>query len=262
MVKLTVKTSVIILASILYLTTASCLSFSVNAQQQPISNNLPVLLIHGYNENPNIWDSWKNWLQADGFSNVYAISFHDDKCGSVVDHAAELTGIVNKILHNTGSQKVNIVAHSKGGLDARWYMAHGGGADKVANLIMIGTPNSGSPAAVWDITGCPLGSDKDLLPGSAATQVADRSQSAHYYTIAGNWRPNQLCPTSMFGGWVPDGGNCLIPGKDDLFVSVDSAAASPHSHYIPLGPPFPYDHFALLTHRDVFDKTLPKLSGQ
>ena len=61
-------------------------------------------------------------------------------------------------------EKVNIVAHSKGGLDARWYIAHGG-ANKVANLIMIGTPNSGSPAAWMDITGCPFDSDSDLFPG-------------------------------------------------------------------------------------------------
>ena len=62
------------------------------------------------------------------------------------------------------------------------YIAHGG-ADKVANLIMIGTPNSCSPAAWIDITGCPFGSDRDLFPGSAATQIVDQPQSTHYYTI-------------------------------------------------------------------------------
>ena len=49
--------------------------------------------------------------------------------------------------------------------------------DKVANLIMIGTPNAGSPAALLDITGCPFGSDIDLFPGSPATQVVNRPQS-------------------------------------------------------------------------------------
>jgi hypothetical protein len=45
---------------------------------------------------------------------------------------------------------------------------------------MIGTPNSGSPAAVWDISGCPPGSDSDLFLGSAATEVLDRPQSTHF----------------------------------------------------------------------------------
>jgi triacylglycerol esterase/lipase EstA (alpha/beta hydrolase family) len=83
---------------------------------------------------------------ADNFSRVYPITFHNDKCGSVEEHAMESNGIINEILHNTGGKKVSIVAHSKGSLDARWYIANSG-IDKVANLIMIGTPNSGSPAA-------------------------------------------------------------------------------------------------------------------
>ena len=96
----------------------------------------------------------------------------DDRCGLTEEHAMELKNIVDKILSETHSEKVNIVAHSKGGLDARWYIANSD-PDKVANLIMIGTPNAGSPGAFVDITGCPFGSDIDLFPGSLATQVVD-----------------------------------------------------------------------------------------
>ena len=39
-----------------------------------------------------------------------------------------------------------MVGHSKGGLDARVYLANSGTHD-VANLIMIGTPNGGNPLA-------------------------------------------------------------------------------------------------------------------
>jgi pimeloyl-ACP methyl ester carboxylesterase len=248
---------VITLASIWCLTAISGLFLSVNAQQ-PNSNRLPILLIHGYNEHPNVWDSWRGWLRVDNFSKVYPIMFQDDKCGSVEEHAMELNNIVNRILINTGSEKVNIVAHSKGGLDARWYIAHYG-IDKVANLIMIGTPNPGSPAAVWDISGCPPGSDSDLFLGSAATEVLDRPQITHYYAIAGNWMPDMMCWSGVLWFWVTDGGNCIIPGKDDSLVSVDSAESSPHYHYIPLGQPLPYDHFALLTHKDVYKRALPIL---
>ena len=164
----------IALASIWCLTITSGSFLSVNAQPNP--NRLPIILIHGYGENSSVWNSWREWLGANNFSRVYPITFSNDKCGSVEEHATELNNTVNRILQNTGSQKVNIVAHSKGGLDARWYIASGG-ADKVANLIMIGTPNSGLPAAWLDITGCPFGSDRDLLPGSAATEVVDRPQT-------------------------------------------------------------------------------------
>ena len=259
MITHTGRIGIIALASIWCLTITSGSFLSVNAQPNP--NRLPILLIHGYGENSSVWNSWREWLGVNNFSRVYPITFSNDKCGSVEEHATELNNIVNKVLQNTGSQKVNIVTHSKGGLDARCYIAHGG-AGKVANLIMIGTPNSGSPVSVWYFTGCPPGSDSDLFPGSAATLVVDRPQSTHYYSLVGNWLPDKLCPTGVFGVLVTDGGNCFIPGNDDSLVPVHSAGASPLLHYTTLGQPFPYDHFALLTHRDVFDMALPKLSGQ
>jgi len=249
---------IISLASIWCITIIAGSFLPVNAQSS--SNRLPILLIHGYGEDSSIWNSWEEWLSADHFSNVYPITFQDDKCGSVEDHAAELANIVNGILHDTGSEKVNIVAHSKGGLDARWYIAHSGSTDKVANLIMIGTPNSGSPAAAWDFTGCPFGSDSDLVPGSAATKVSDRPQTTHYYAIAGDWMPDGMCWTGFV--WVPDGGSCIIPGPDDGLVPVDSAESSPYHSYTLLGQQsLPYDHFALLTHIDVYELALPILGG-
>jgi hypothetical protein len=195
-------------------------------------------------------------LGTDPSSKVYPITFHNDECGSVAEHAIELNNIVNKILHDTGSNMVNIVAHSKGGLDARSYIAHST-VDKVANLIMIGTPNSGSPAAWVDITGCPFGSDRDLFPGSTATEVVDKPQSTHYNTIVGNYLPDDIC----WIGLIPyhDGGNCFIAGKDDLLVPVNSAASSPLLHYASLGQ-FPYAHLSLLSHKDVFNRVLPVLN--
>ncbi|HEY1248048.1 MAG TPA: hypothetical protein VGE97_03570, partial [Nitrososphaera sp.] len=192
-------------------------------------------------------------------SKVYPITFHNDECGSVAEHAIELNNIVNKILHDTGSNMVNIVAHSKGGLDARSYIAHST-VDKVANLIMIGTPNSGSPAAWVDITGCPFGSDRDLFPGSTATEVVDKPQSTHYYAIAGNWIPD-MCLSGAVWISVPDGGNCFIPGKDDYLVPVYSAESSPRYHYTQLGQPVPYIHFDLLEHRDGYERVVPILNG-
>lgn len=49
--------------------------------------------------------------------------------------------------NQTRQDKVNIVGHSKGGLDARVFLADNITRNDVANLIMIGTPNAGSPLA-------------------------------------------------------------------------------------------------------------------
>jgi pimeloyl-ACP methyl ester carboxylesterase len=251
------KSSTIAIVLISCITIFSGSLLLANAQPS-ISDNLPILLIHGYGEKANIWNWWIDWLGQDQFTKVYPITFTNDRCGSTEQHANELKNIIDNILSQTGSKQVNIVAHSKGGLDARWYIANNN-IDKVANLIMIGTPNAGSPAAWWDISGCPFGSDSDLFPGSDATQVVDRPQSTNYYTIAGNWIPNHTCLSFFYPFVWLDGGNCFIPGPDDNFVPVDSVNSQPS--YIPLAPPFPYDHFDLLKQKDVYTKVLPKLNG-
>ena len=91
-------------------------------------------------------------------------------------HLEELADMIDRILVDTGHNQVNIVGHSKGGLDARTYIATGTGTDKVANLIMIGTPNAGTSAAIWDFTGCFPAGINELLPGSPGTTAKDHPE--------------------------------------------------------------------------------------
>jgi pimeloyl-ACP methyl ester carboxylesterase len=221
---------------------------------QPSDSRLPLVLIHGYAQDRSVWNTWIQWLANDNFVEIHPITFqHDDKCGSVQQHAVELSGIVDRILEGTDHERVNIVGYSKGGLDARGYLATD--TDKVANLIMIGTPNDGSTAAYWDTTDCPFGASDELLPGSPATQVQDHPENTNYFAIAGNWNPDIWCP-SVFGIWYPDGGNCFIYGEDDKLVTVKSVFSSPE--YTPLGE-FPHDHFNLLTQQDVYQTAVTRL---
>ena len=85
-------------------------------------------------------------LKKDGIP-AYPITFKqsDDKCGSSAEHAKELSNIIGQIKEETGQNKVNIVGHSKGGLDARVYLANN--TKDVVNLILIGIPNTGSSIA-------------------------------------------------------------------------------------------------------------------
>ena len=52
-----------------------------------------------------------------------------------------------KYLRNMQAKKVNIIAHSMGGLDARYAISKLNCSDKVASLTTIGTPHRGSPVA-------------------------------------------------------------------------------------------------------------------
>jgi triacylglycerol esterase/lipase EstA (alpha/beta hydrolase family) len=133
-------------------------------------------------------------LKADHFK-VYPINFtNDDECGTVAEHATDLANQIKSILNATHSDKVNIVAHGKGGLDAVRYIAHSN-SDKVANLVMIGTPNEGTAAAYLDLTSCALAGSHglwDLQPNSDASKTVDSKQTTYYYTIAGNYSTASL----------------------------------------------------------------------
>lgn len=76
----------------------------------------------------------------------------DEKSENIEDYAQHLSDAIDIILHNTGRPKVNIIAHSMGGLVARQYIKNPGGSSKVDKLIMIGTPNHG----IWKRDGIPF----------------------------------------------------------------------------------------------------------
>jgi triacylglycerol lipase len=62
---------------------------------------------------------------------------------SVEQRARELTAAINAI----GAKRVNVIAHSMGGLDARFAISRLNLAPRVASLITIGTPHRGTPLA-------------------------------------------------------------------------------------------------------------------
>jgi pimeloyl-ACP methyl ester carboxylesterase len=187
---------------------------------------LPVLLIHGYLSDAAIWYKWQDLLKKDGIP-AFPITFQqsDDKCGSAADHARELSKKIEEIKSETGQNRVNIVGHSKGGLDARVYLADR--TSNVANLIMIGTPNAGSPLAQSNNICSPA--LYDLKPGAADT-LAKMNPNTKYYTIAGNWNPGVgNCPLSLFWSIEQIGYNNL-PKPNDGLVPVSSVESLGYFH--------------------------------
>jgi pimeloyl-ACP methyl ester carboxylesterase len=205
---------------------------------------LPVLLIHGYASDASVWGEWEKMLKKDGIK-VTAVTFNDDdRCGDSESHAHELREIVTDFKEKTGADKINIVAHSKGGLDTRVYLARDLSNDDIANLIMIGTPNLGSPLAFGSFAYPPMifpllkdficwPAVYDLIPGSAATKAVE-NENTNYYTIAGRWITDPYfniyfplfdakCPQSS---WLPLerwAGDFVISGADDGIVPLWSA---------------------------------------
>ena len=70
-----------------------------------------------------------------------------DGFGSVENNARQLKEELLQLLKETGAAKVNIIAHSKGGLDAKYMMSSLGMRERVASFTTLCTPHAGSPVA-------------------------------------------------------------------------------------------------------------------
>ncbi len=79
------------------------------------------------------------------------------KSESIDTYAIRLKELLDTVAARTGRPKAVIVAHSMGGLVARRYLQVFG-SERVAKLIMIGTPNSGIAGNIADY--CPLVGEK------------------------------------------------------------------------------------------------------
>jgi triacylglycerol lipase len=76
---------------------------------------------------------------------VHALSFADPT-GSNVDHAEELDSLVSEVMTETGVDRVDIVAHSMGGLATRWYLnTHP--ESPVRKVAFLATPHHGTLSA-------------------------------------------------------------------------------------------------------------------
>ena len=105
----------------------------------------PIVLIHGAGFRdlkwPVYWGRIPSALAARGADVHYGLQ---DCWGSIETNAEAIAKRIDEILCSTGAKKVNLIAHSKGGLDARMAISRLGMAEKVASLTTIATPHRGS----------------------------------------------------------------------------------------------------------------------
>lgn len=112
--------------------------------QQMCKTKYPLLLVHGVffrdSKYFNYWGRIPEELQLNG-ATVYYGEHHS--AASVADCGEELTLKIKEIVSETGCEKLNIIAHSKGGLDCRYAIAKCGAAPYIASLTTINTPHDG-----------------------------------------------------------------------------------------------------------------------
>lgn len=115
----------------------------------------------------------------------------------VRERAEQLRAFLDRV---SPSEPVHIIAHSMGGLDARYFISKLGGAGRVLSLTTVGTPHRGSPFADWGVArfertvrpifqalGIPHRAFEDLTTTAcrAFNEEVPDAPGVRYYSVAG-----------------------------------------------------------------------------
>lgn len=110
---------------------------------------LPVILVHGLFGFDRIgvpgvrFDYFRGVAKHLGKLGCHAHAVRLPSAKSVPERARELVDAIEAM----GHERIDLIAHSLGGLDARYALAHLGLARHVRSLVTVGTPHRGSPIA-------------------------------------------------------------------------------------------------------------------
>ncbi|MET8853960.1 alpha/beta fold hydrolase [Amycolatopsis sp. NPDC004625] len=127
----------------------------------------PVLLSNG--TTANAYENWANLSQrlASAGYCVFAGNFGGapgaflQTVGPVVDTAKALAAFGDRILAATGASKLDVVGHSQGGMNVRYWIKYLGGSDKISRVVGLSPSNHGT-----DLFG--LLSTLEMIPGVPA----------------------------------------------------------------------------------------------
>ena len=140
------------------------------ADEKICQTKYPVLLVHGVFFRDSAYFNYWGRVPAELTANGAVIYYGNHESASSVDESAkQLAERIKQIVCETGCEKLNIIAHSKGGLDCRKAIACYGVEDMVATLTTINTPHRGCGFADYLLTKVPPAvKDKIALAYNAA----------------------------------------------------------------------------------------------
>ena len=139
-------------------------------EQKVCDTKYPILLVHGvFFRDSNFFNYWgriPETLISNGAKIYYG---GQQSAASVEESARELTEKIRTIVNDTGCGKVNIIAHSKGGLDSRYAISCLGADKYTASLTTVNTPHKGCQFAEYLL---------NKVPDSFRQGVADKYNKA------------------------------------------------------------------------------------
>jgi len=172
----------------------------------------PVIFVHGYFDfksgsfGKTNFGPMKDYLVGQGWPRheLYAIQY-TNVIGCNINNAHELRDYVNWVRSQTGSNQVDIVAHSMGGLSSRYYIKDLGGTNHVGALVTLGSPHHGTPLAYL----APGEGGRQMQPGSSFLNNLNSNTTPGNVSYTSIYTyPDELVPwwRSQVSGWNNIGG--------------------------------------------------------
>jgi len=187
----------------------------------------PIVFVHGWWSDASTWDNFK--VIVEGFNpywKTYAVDtmvtnnvFTMNK--NYYENAQALDGYVRQVRIQEGAAQVDLIAHSYGGIVSRYYIQEFMGTvalageenprPVVSHLMMLGTPNWGSPCAIVPVAaGLWRPVAGELMPENMRNifnKGVQNQRGVPFYLLAGE--------ASNF--------TCAIDNPGDVFVETISA---------------------------------------
>jgi pimeloyl-ACP methyl ester carboxylesterase len=184
---------------------------------EPVSTSVqvsprPVVMVHGFISN---WQAWTDYLgpagylasmgvsgfavgdgQAPGVLNTGSLTDPTGRTNTIAQNAVILGKYIDEVKKLTGAQEVDLIGHSMGGMIARYYIDRVMKERDVAQLIMLGTPSSGTdcavlPAALGFYLPTVLEIRTSYMTGIFNRQITHR-HGIPFYGVAGTFIQNSL----------------------------------------------------------------------
>ena len=220
----------------------------VRKESECCHTKYPLLMVHGVFFRDarffNYWGRIPKELIRNGAEIYYG---NQQSAVTVAESGKELAERIKQIVQETGCGKVNVIAHSKGGLDIRYAISEYDVADYVASLTTINTPHRGcmfadyllekvpeglrkSMAKRYNDTLCRLGDTSPDFLGAVTDLTAARCQERNQKIVDSEYVYYQSIASSMSKGqsgrFPLNFSYDLVKyfdGENDGLVSVESA---------------------------------------